>query len=360
MANRRNDEWEADYETYSEAQVESILGECKIEIESDSETDFLCYCPFHSNYDSPAFAINKTDGLWLCFNGSCGQKGKLEDLPKRILGLNFFQCKRMILKYKNETYTPLQQRQEERLKKNELPEFRQEVIDEMHNAFWGSPGYQYMVSRGFEDATLKFFQIGWSEKKKLVSVPMYSEEAKPVGVIGRTIPPAEKRFRNSNNLPRKEIPWNIHNARTHGDTLIICEASYDAMRIHQAGYPNVVALLGGFVSPWQHEMIDKTFSKIIIMTDFDKLKYQVNCSKCKKIGYRICNGHNAGRDFGRQIIKMFPNKRVMWAAYDDACVYPHDAKDASDMTDDEIRQCLKNVVSTLQYQQWKIEPQLLR
>ena len=273
--------------------------------------------------------------------------------------MNIFQCKRLVLKYKDSVYKPLQQRQEDRLKAGQYPEFRQSVIDDMHNAFWGSSGHQYMLSRGFDDQTMKFFQVGWSAKKGLVSVPMYSDTGTPVGVIGRTIPPNERRFRNSDNLPKKEIPWNIQNARSHGDTVIICESTYDAMRIHQAGYANVIALLGGFVSPWQQKVIDKTFSRIIIMTDFDELKYTPNCSKCKKNGHRICNGHNVGRDFGRQIVKQFNNKRVMWAAYDDTCVYPHNSKDASDMTDDEIRQCLKNTVSNLHYNQWRIEPQLL-
>ena len=45
----------------------------------------------------------------------------------------------------------------------------------------------------------------------------------------------------------------------------------------------------------------------------------------------------------------------MWAAYDDTCVYPHNAKDAGDMTDEEIRQCLRNAISNLEYSLWNIE-----
>jgi hypothetical protein len=42
----------------------------------------------------------------------------------------------------------------------------------------------------------------------------------------------------------------------------------------------------------------------------------------------------------------------MWAAYDDTCIYPHNAKDAGDMTDAEIRQCLKGAVPNLIYSSW--------
>ena len=360
MANRRDDEWKEDYQTYSETQVEAILSECGIDIDGETGSQFICYCPFHSNNDSPAFAVDKEKGLFFCFNPSCGQSGKLEDIPRRLLKLNVFQTKRLILKHQDAKPKPLSVRRMEREARQKLPEFSQDVIDKMHNDFWESPAEDYMVNRGFEIDTLKTFQVGYSKAKNLVAVPMYAERDKPVGVVGRTLPPQEKGFRNSNNLPKKQIPFNIHNARTHGDTVIICEASFDAMRITQAGYPNVIALLGGYLTPWHHEIIDRTFSKIIVMTDFDPLHYNVDCKPCKRAGYRICNGHNAGRDFGRQIVSQFPHKVVKWAAYDDTCVYPHNAKDASDMTDDEIRKCLRDAISNYQYQAWKIEPQLLR
>ncbi len=358
MDRSRFDEWEENYEVYTESQVELVLNECGVEIESETGTHFLCYCPFHTNTDSPALAVDKLKGLWHCFNGSCYQSGKLEDLPRKLLKLNIFQVKRLLLKGKTQSLKPLSERLLDSKQSTELPVFKQEIIDKMHNDFFGSPAEEYMKNRNFSDDTLKFFQVGYSAKKNLVAVPMYASVGSPVGVVGRTLPPMDKRFRNSDNLPKKQIPWNIQNARAHGDTLIICEASFDAMRIHQAGYPNVVALLGGYITPWHHKIIDKTFSRIIIMTDYDKLRYEVNCKKCKSNGERICIGHNTGRDFGREIAKQFPHKRIFWAVYDETCVYPLNplkgyrdkpAKDASDMTDEEIVQCLRNSISNFEY-----------
>lgn len=235
----------------------------------------------------------------------------------------------------------------------------------MHNDFFDSPAQAYMEGRGFSDDTMKTFQIGYSAKKNLVATPMYASIDQPVGIIGRRLPPIDYKFRfyNSRGLPKKDIPWNIQNARTHGDTVIICEANFDAMSIYQAGYPNVVAILGGSLSPWHVQMIDKTFSNIIIMTDFDKKRYDVNCKKCKSIGHRICNGHRPGRDLGRQIAKEFAHKRVRWGAYDDSCVYPDGHKDVNSMLEadpsgETIRQTLKNSISTLQYNRWNIEETL--
>ena len=359
---RANDGWETDYEVYTEEQIESILDECNIEIESETGTHFLCLCPFHGNTDLAAFAINKSKGLWNCFNPSCNNSGKLDDLPRRLLGMNIFQVRRLLSKHANANRKSLVERAEDRQKGKELPVFKQEVIDRMALDFWGSPAETYMRGRGFGDDTLKFFEVGYSAKKNMVAVPMYAEIERPVGVIGRRLPPVDHkyRFQNSAGLPKRHIPWNIQNARICGDTVIICEAAFDAMAIAQAGYPNVVALLGGYLTPWHHSIIDKTFSKIVLMTDFDEKRYDVNCAKCKSKGHQICDGHRPGRDFGRTIINQFPHKRVMWAAYDDTCVYPSGAKDASKMLEldpsgDSIRQTLKNTVSNFEYSKWNIE-----
>lgn len=351
--NRRNHVWEDNYEVYTESQVESVLEYCGVEIETDTNTHFLCYCPFHGNTDSPAFAIDKSLGLWTCFNPSCGISGTLEELLMKVKKLNQFQALRVILKYKDANKTPFADRMREALNKPaEFTEFSQAALDRMYADFKGSIAEEYMKSRGFTDETLDYFKVGYSAKNNMVTVPMHDPEGMPIGLIGRTPSYTDKRFKNSVNLPKSKTAWNLHRAKKCGDTVIICEASYDAMRIHQAGYPNVIALLGGHITDFHIALINRYFSKVIIMTDFDKRIYRPNCRACD---YKPCQGHRPGRDLGRSIASKLPGKKIMWAAYDDTCVFPHDAKDASDMTDEEIRQCLRNAISNLGYQMWDIE-----
>jgi hypothetical protein len=341
MVNRRDDEWETDNEAYNESQVEAVIEECGIEIDSETSTHFLCFCPFHGNNNSPALAVDKTKGLYFCFGAACGTSGKLEDLPKRLLKYNIFQTRRLLLKYRNVGNKTLEERLAENKNKVDIVEWEfADRLPRMQSDFWDSEGYAYMRGRGFEDETLKHFGVGYSVNKGQVAVPMYAPEGFCVGVIG---------------LPRRFIPWNFQNARKCGDTVIICESSFDAMKIHQAGYANVIALLGGSLSMWQQDLINRTFSKIIIMTDFDKKRYVPDCKKCKAKKIYLCEGHRDGREFGRLLAEKLPNKKIMWAAYDDTCVYPHEAKDATDMTEEEIRQCLKNAISNFRYALWNIE-----
>jgi 5S rRNA maturation endonuclease (ribonuclease M5) len=349
----RRDGWEDDFEVYTASQVEGVLEFCEVEVVGDTSTHFLAYCPFHGNTDSPALAVDKSKGLWTCFNPSCMTSGTLRDMLMKRKKLNHFQSQRTINKYANEHATPFADRLAEAMSKPpDFVEFPQDVLTKMKQDFPGSIGEQYMKSRGFTDDTLDFFDVGYSVKKNMVIVPMHDPKGMPIGLIGRTASHDDKRFKNSLNLPKSKTAWNIHRAKTHGDTVIVCEASYDAMRIHQAGYPNVVALLGGHVTSYHLTQLGRFFSKVIIMTDFDQKIYRPNCRMCN---YNTCTGHRPGRDLGRSIVKGMPKKRVLWAAYDDKCVFPHGAKDAGDMTDDEIRHCLRNAVSNLEYSQWNVE-----
>ena len=150
----------------------------------------------------------------------------------------------------------------------------------------------------------------------------------PIGIVGRSI--EGKTFKNSTDLPKSKTLFNIHRAKKIGGNVIVVESNFDAIRIHQAGFPNVVATLGGFLSKEQHSLLNKYFNKIIIMTDADA----------------------AGRELGSAIADKLRNKDILWSSYEYGKIYPHDAKDAGDMTDEEIKACINNAVSNIEYRSW--------
>jgi 5S rRNA maturation endonuclease (ribonuclease M5) len=271
---------------------------------------------------------------------------------------NDFEAARIINKAKKESTLSFADRFKKATAKIEMPTFPKETLERMKKQFWDSPrALDYMHGRGFEDAILEDYGIGYSEKRDLITVPMYSERGEPVGVIGRTI--KDKRFRNSENLPVRQTLWNLHRARRLGDVVIVCEASFDAMRIHQAGYPNVVACLGGNFNENHAEQLMKYFSTIIIFTDWDdsrEHRYDLNgkrCRKCSDAGYSACKGHNPGRDTGAKIVNQVKGKQVKWATLGHKQIY-NGAKDAGDMSIPDIRKAINNAVSNMEYQRWNI------
>jgi hypothetical protein len=66
----------------------------------------------------------------------------------------------------------------------------------------------------------------------------------------------------------------------------------------------------------------------------------------------MTDSDQAGRDLGISISSKLRNKDILWASYEYGKIYPHDAKDAGDMTDEEIKACIKNAVSDIEYRSW--------
>lgn len=341
---------------YTNGQIESVLYEIGIEIMSRTETNLLCLCPYHRNTDSPAMSIDKTTGAWMCFAPHCDKKGNLLKLVQDKTNANPFVSKRLIEKYRGAEPKPTQFLDDLFKKKDKaLPSFSQDIINRLADSLWGSPGQQYMNNRGFDDKTLAYFTIGYSAVKNMVTIPVHDKDGNPVGMVARSI--EGKRFKNSQNLPTRKVAFNAHRAKRHAGPVIIVESSMDAMAVRQAGFPCVIATNGSIFSDYHVDLINKHWNEVIIMTDFDDHNEHrdTKCNKCTN----TCLGHNPGRLLGEKMIKALPGKMIKWASFDYGVVYPHGAKDAGDMTQQEIQQCINNAVSDIQYLIWKQEIPLL-
>ena len=331
-----------------------------IDVVGDTFNDFLCLCPFHGNTNTPSFSVSKESGKFLCFNEACGEFGTLIELVKRLTSSNDFEAMRLISKGKTVGLKPFSERMAEVLQKEELPEFDKGIIDRLAEQFWQHPrAIEYMTGRGFDEHTLQSFKVGYSALHDVVTVPMYSVKGIPVGQVGRSL--KDKRFKNSLNLPVRQTLWNLHRAiRTGSSVVIVVESTFDGMMLAQAGYTNVVACLGGNFNELHAEQLKMYFNTVIIMTDWDNSKehnYDKNgkkCRKCRTAGYGACKGHNPGRDTGKKIAELMRGKAVKWASYDHGMVYPAGCKDACDMTIEQIRQCVQNAASHLEYSHWNL------
>ena len=347
-------------EDFTEGQVEYLLNECGVQVSTDTNTDFLVFCPFHGNKHTPSMTVSKTSGRWMCWNGACGESGNMQRLIKATLKFNEFQIARLIHKAGQESVESFSDRLARVMEESvDFVEWEfAPTFDRLVEHFWNSPqAIEYMHGRGFNDETLKEFKVGYSKNKNLISVPMYSPDGILVGVIGRPASKTDKRFQNSKKLPSSKTLFNLQRAKRTWSTVIICESSFDAMRIHQAGYQNVVACLGGSFSDHHATLLGRYFDAVIIFTDYDdKTKHTyIKCAKCKRAGLQKCKGHSPGRVLGDTIATKMSGMRIKWAALGNGVLYPEGAKDAGDMTDDQIRQCVKNAVSTVEYKSWNIE-----
>ena len=330
MALRSNYARKADSTQYAISQVKAIVKALGLHETSEANNNLLMYCPFHSNRHTASFSISCENGAWLCYNPACGESGNLVELVKRILHKNDFEALRFISSKQNEALENFDELLEGLMEdKPDFEEFPKETLIKLYTELVSTQeGKDYFKSRGIEGQSIIDFDLGYSKNMGMVTVPVHSPDGIPIGIVGRSI--EGKSFKNSTNLPKSKTMFNIHRAKKIGSNVIIVESSFDAIRVHQAGFPNVVATLGGSLSSEQQRLLNKYFSTIIIMTDADE----------------------AGRELGLNIANRLNTKDILWASYDYGKIYPHDAKDVGDMTDKEIQQCIKNSVSHIEYVSW--------
>jgi 5S rRNA maturation endonuclease (ribonuclease M5) len=335
MERRWNPKWQRNTKVYSEEQVAAVIEHCGISIAYENATHFIGFCPFHPNSNDPAFEVDKNSGLFCCFNPACSAAGTLENLAARIKDINVFEFARIIQENRRPAFQ-LMQRLREAQPVRFVP-FPEEPLKRMHEDFRNHVEPQdYMYGRrGFTRETMEYFEIGYSVKRDMIIVPMHDPNGVPVGFVGRSR--EGKVFKNSDNLPKSMTAWNFHRAKRCGDTVIVVESSFTAMQVHQAGYPNVVALLGGSLSVHHIEQLDKTFSTVIIMTDADA----------------------AGRKLGWQIHDNLPWKKIKWATWSDTEIYPDGAKDPDGMQGSDIVKMLRTPVSSLEYRQLDLDRTLV-
>lgn len=302
-----------------EDKLYDLLVTLGIEVSSQTARHYLCLCPFHENNDSPAFEIDKVSGLWLCFSSACGAKGNLTQLVERIQGGRVPELNRVLKKMNQDKSLRSDVEQElANLLGGDEPTEDWEKILENVDVDYNSPNWetrlQYLVERGFLKSTLQSFEVGYSNSKQRIVIPVRDEAFRLVGLIGRaTDPNKQPKYLYSDNMPKRGILFNLCHAKTYKDVIIV-EGSVDCMSVYQAGFPNVVAALGSSFSENQADLVNRHFVDVIIFADDDE----------------------AGRGLGRQIVDKCPRRNLYFAQYSNG------KKDPGEMTTEEIRYAIEN------------------
>jgi DNA primase len=241
--------------------IEEYIVSHGVEVVRDDGAELACLCPFHKNTDSPAFYINKNTGLWICFNPSCAKRGSIRDL------MEFFGDKKPLIK--EHSLSEIQKL----LVEDEPPQAEDwdASLESIRLKFPGDEEKcEYFINRGFSTETLQYFEIGFSSKRRRFVIPARNEQSRLVGFIGRT-PDAnvQPKYLYSKGFPRKDILFNLNHAKRY-DSVVVVEGSLDAIKIHQAGFSNVVATLGATVTANHISLLNKYFDEIIIFSDNDE------------------------------------------------------------------------------------------
>lgn len=248
--------------------------------------------------------MSKERGTFFCF--SCHESRSLIDLIMHITQKSYFEASRFIDSAKTET--DLLGSLDKILKeKIDYVAYDEVQIKRLNNQALESPrAVRYFEGRRITLESISKFSLGFSEKQDMITVPIQSPDGSMfVGFVARSI--EGKDFKNTPNLPKSKILFNLHRAKKH-DTVYVVESSFDAIRLDQCGLA-AVASLGSNISRFQIELLTKSFNSVIVIPDND----------------------DAGKNMADKIIDKM-GKRA------NAFCLPNRFKDIGDMTDADIEQ----------------------
>jgi len=142
---------------------------------------------------------------------------------------------------------------------------------------------RYYSGRLINEASVNKFNLGYSEKQDMVTIPVHSPDGVSVGFVGRSV--EGKDFKNTPGLPKSKVLFNLHRVKS-SNSIYIVESSFDAIRLDQCGFP-AVATLGANVSSYQTDLLKKYFNNIIVIADNDEAGGNMKDKIIERLGSRV-------------------------------------------------------------------------
>ncbi len=267
--------------TYTKDQIQRVITGAGLDVESEVDSDYIIFCPFHANNRTPAGEVDKNNGTFFCF--SCHKVADLVELVMHVSGRTYFESVRFI-KNKEQEGNLEQEVNKQLYKKPDFVPFDELILKRLYNNLLSSDrAKDYFKYRKLETTSWSKFALGYSEKQDMVTVPVHSPDGIPVGFVGRSI--EGKEFKNTPGLPKSKTLFNLNRVKT-ADKVYIVESSFDAIRLDQIGFP-AVATLGANVSNIQIELLQKYFNNIIVIADNDEAGGNMKSKILEKLGSRV-------------------------------------------------------------------------
>lgn len=134
--------------------------------------------------------------------------------------------------------------------------------------------HPYLAQRGIDAATARTFGVGLYPGPGLMSgrivIPIHNQCGQLVAYAGRATDSRPPKYKLPAGFRKGLVLFNLLRAMATGSrTVILVEGYFDCIRVHQAGFPWVVALMGVSLSGAQESALRGHFDRVVVMLDGD-------------------------------------------------------------------------------------------
>jgi DNA primase len=226
---------------------------------------FVGCCPIHSGDNPHAFHVNLEQNLWHCFTREHGG-----DVFNFIMENEHVSFARALKIAQSLVQNP-------GLKSSRSPPLEGCVQREnkpLEFTLPLDPSHPYLRQRGLSDSTIQHFGLGYCSEgimKGRIAIPIHDDQGKLVGYSGRSINGEPPKYQLPRGFYKRLVLFNFHRVRSlENPMVIVVEGFFDVFKLHQAGFPNVVALIGSSMSKEQANLFLNLGKPLVICLDGDQ------------------------------------------------------------------------------------------
>jgi DNA primase len=135
--------------------------------------------------------------------------------------------------------------------------------------------HPYLKARGILPETAARFGAGFYAGPGLMSgrlvIPVHDARGNLVAYAGRSLDGTPPKYRLPAGLVKSQVLFNLHRTAALDDkAVIVVEGYFDCLKVHQAGFPMVVALMGTVLFPATEVLLLERFRRVMLMLDGDE------------------------------------------------------------------------------------------
>lgn len=293
--------------------IEALLTELGIKYELRGDEAWAS-CVYHSPDRNASWSVNIRKGVHSCF--SCGAGGSLCSLVSHLRGISYTES----VLYVNDAvgWARADQWREDFENKSYSPPYFKVTAADM--ALFTDPPAEALKDKSITAESCDIFNVKWNPAHESWICPYYDPHTYDLWGW------QEKNKRIFRNYPagtKKSKTLFGYNSFFPGADVVLLESPLDCCRLYDAGYPNGLSSSGAAVSEYQLSLITRVTEHLILALDNDS------------------SGRKAQKEIASTYIGV---KRLSFFNYGES-----KAKDIGEMTDEEIKWGMKNLISSFDY-----------
>ncbi len=268
--------------------------------------NYFGVCPFHDD-TNPSMSVSPDKQIYKCF--SCGASGNVFNFVMDYEHLDFKGALSLLADKAGIKLNNVKVKSENKYSKYyDMYDIALKLYQNNINTKQGIEAKEYLKKRELDEEAIKYFKIGVSlkEQNQLVNIlldkkysikeledlglsynnkdlyinrimfPLFDVSGRVVGFSGRIYnSTSDSKYVNTKEtviFKKGEMLYNYHNAKEESRNLkyvIVVEGFMDVIRLHIAGYNNVVALMGTSLTKEQISLLKRLSNNIYLSLDGD-------------------------------------------------------------------------------------------